>query len=260
VIDSDLSGNTAAKEGGGIYERDAHPLCRRLRARNTTLANNTAAGGAGGGVYAAGMPGFSVALSGVTLRDNRAATDGGGLYLQPGGGNATLAIANSSFSGNAAGSGAGGGAFAGAGVALAVVGSRFAGDSAGGPGGSLACLGCSGGYVNATLFANGSAAYGGGLASIGASGDLTLGYSNFSGGSAQSVGGWRQAGALAPGLGDTMRGLPLGAGGALYVDGARGETYVDKGAVTGNAAGSGGAWRPWRLGALVPWCLDAPGG
>jgi hypothetical protein len=252
----------ALKAGGAIYERDAHPLCRRLRARNTVLSNNTA-GGAGGGVHAGGMAGFSVALTNVTVRANRAATDGGGIYLQPGGGNATLSIAGSSFSGNTAGSGSGGGAFAGSGVQLAVAGSRFVGDSAGGPGGSIACLNCSGGYVNTTSFTSSSAGYGGGLASIGASRPLTLGASNFTGGSAQSVGGWRLAGTLGRGLGDTMRGLPLGAGGALYVDGARGETYVDKGVISGNAAGNGGARRlvagqghgGWRL--LCYGCLAA---
>jgi predicted outer membrane repeat protein len=50
LVNAVFSGNFAGSQGGGIYCLDASPVLR-----NTTFGGNTAAGGAGGGMYSSGV-------------------------------------------------------------------------------------------------------------------------------------------------------------------------------------------------------------
>ncbi len=249
VINSDLSNNVATQDGGAYYERDANPLCSRLRMTGTLVANNTASR-TGGGLFISGSKGKSLTLSLTNLTGNRASGDGGGIFISnprsglppgsplPG----VLDVTEGQFAGNAA-NGSGGGVLLGPGASFTINRSLFTNNAAGGAGGGILCLNCSGGSINATGFTNNSAAYGGGFASFGQTGRTVLGGVEFDGDTAQSLGGLRNSsvtrGSQSPG---TIDGLPLGAGGGMFIDAAKADTVVDRGIFRDNSAGDGGEW------------------
>ncbi len=84
-----LTGNPAARDGGGIYNLDGTATLT-----NTTLSGNSVAQD-GGGIYTfAG----TVALTNVTLSGNSAAHDGGGIYNDAG----MTTLTNVTLTGNSA--------------------------------------------------------------------------------------------------------------------------------------------------------------
>jgi CSLREA domain-containing protein len=77
ITDSTISGNTATGAGGGVYNIDS------VEITNSTISGNIAGtgGGAfdGGGLYNFGSPLSAANLSNVTITDNHANGDGGGV-------------------------------------------------------------------------------------------------------------------------------------------------------------------------------------
>ena len=89
LIDSTVSGNTAQTDGGGLMTDDHSDVQLRF----STVSGNQANTGAGGGIMNAGNG--SLILKHVTVNNNSAMLDGGGIY------NAYLMdLTNSTLSGN----------------------------------------------------------------------------------------------------------------------------------------------------------------
>ena len=91
VIGSKITGNTAFA-GGGIFTDD----CTDVTLTNTTVSNNTATDGDGGGeeIYGCGF----LTVNGATFSKNTASTDGGGLAVYF----AQASVNSSTFSNNTA--------------------------------------------------------------------------------------------------------------------------------------------------------------
>ena len=104
VSNSQISNNTSATEAGGIGIADADATFT-----DTAVFNNTASGGRGGGI---GMIGFNnspiLRLNRVTLDNNNATSDGGGVALADAG----FFFSNTTISDNSAGGNGGGIAYA----------------------------------------------------------------------------------------------------------------------------------------------------
>ena len=96
LIDSEVSGNTTDFWGGGIYNNAATITMDRV-----TIANNSA-GNDGGGIYSFGG-GASISLTNVTISGNSSSGDGGGIYT-----NRLVTITNSTIAANTAASGGAG--------------------------------------------------------------------------------------------------------------------------------------------------------
>ena len=89
-----------AKDGGGIYHRDGSASLT-----NTTISDNTAVTGNGGGIYVRDFPDelgipTTLAVTNSTINDNTASRNGGGIYLV--GPAATLTLTGSTIRNNAA--------------------------------------------------------------------------------------------------------------------------------------------------------------
>ena len=77
LYESAVNGNTAATDGGGIYTGTGDGV----NMINTTIANNVATHGRGGGVYFHAPSGGYWEVSNITMAHNSAGTAGGGLFL-----------------------------------------------------------------------------------------------------------------------------------------------------------------------------------
>ncbi len=93
---STISGNISASKGGGVYAR------ANINMSNSTVSGNAAQAGPGGGLDSI-IDGVS--LTGCTVDNNTATTNGGGIYA------ADAGLINSTVTGNSAG-GSGGGIYA----------------------------------------------------------------------------------------------------------------------------------------------------
>ena len=235
---SNLSGaitvqrNIARVDGGGIYALGSMGVV------SGTISQNTAATGYGGGVYAGGSG--TATLSGVTIADNIAQIDGGGVFLTAT--TASLVVENASIvTGNHITTGVGGG-IAAAGGNVTVRGSTVTNNHAQVGGGGVYLTGgaltlAAGASVTANKTVTGG---GGGLAVI--SGTVTISASVVSRNEAALDGG----GLYAPGGNVTVRGgavitgntISLGRGGGLYVDGIR--LDADDADISGNVGAIGG--------------------
>jgi predicted outer membrane repeat protein len=140
-----LDGNTADRQGGGIYTMAAD-----LRLIDVTLSNNTSKFSDGGGLYQ--FTG-TVQIINSTLHHNSAQTDGGGIYVLQG---ATL-LTGTAVSNNAAYEG--GGIFNYATTMLNN--STLGGNSASNQGGSIYNVGTT--TVNNSTLSGNSAVHGGGI-------------------------------------------------------------------------------------------------
>ncbi len=97
LYESIVSGNSANTDGGGVYTA----ACDGVNMTNTTIANNVATHGRGGGVYFEGLNGSGYwEVSNITMAHNSAGTAGGGLYLAAVGG--TIQDGNNIFAYNTA--------------------------------------------------------------------------------------------------------------------------------------------------------------
>lgn len=108
ITDSQLFSNSAASMGGGLFVQRASgratvTLDGAFISRNTLSGLNP--GNLGGGVYIAGAGPHAVSIVRSTLSDNAISTDGqgGGAFIDAGGG--TISIVNSTISGNTSGMG-----------------------------------------------------------------------------------------------------------------------------------------------------------
>ena len=90
VETSQLSGNTAGVSGGGIYNGTYGRVNGQLFLLSSTVDNNTAASGAGGGIYTNGK--FQAETS--TIFQNSAFTLGGGIYTEGASKLISLTVAN----------------------------------------------------------------------------------------------------------------------------------------------------------------------
>jgi hypothetical protein len=90
-----MSGNTSVTDGGGIYLYGA-----ALTSLNSTIANNLASFGSGGGIamFAIGAVNPRVSLVHTTLANNRAGANGGGIAQIAG----TMSLKNTVVAGNSA--------------------------------------------------------------------------------------------------------------------------------------------------------------
>ena len=106
-----FSGNTAAYNGGGMYNNGYDGGISSPALSNVTFSGNQA--GDGGGMYNDGSNGTSSpTLSNVTFSGNTAAYVGGGMYNAGyNGGVSSPALSNVTFSGNQASAGVGGGMY-----------------------------------------------------------------------------------------------------------------------------------------------------
>jgi hypothetical protein len=103
IEDSTISSNIAGNDGSGIYHESGTLILRRSTvSRNTT--NEVDANNNGGGIY--NWEG-TVTISDSVIADNEAEDDGGGIFSH----SYTLTVTNSTISGNTARSGEGGGIF-----------------------------------------------------------------------------------------------------------------------------------------------------
>jgi len=183
--DVDITNSTAGGAGGGVafFGIDStsgyNPVSAVLSIQNSVISGNAAnyvdlgvpvdQGGCGGGVYAGGV--YNVSLDNVTLANNSARCDGGGLmatYFQDGG---VVTIQSSVITGNQSGVGDGGGGN-GAGVALVQYESN-AGTAS---------------IRDTTISGNTAAGFGGGVA-MGYLSDLTIQRTTISGNDAGDGGG-----------------------------------------------------------------------
>ena len=109
VLNSTVSDNWAANNGGGIFNGGVAGNAT-LAVNNSTVSGNSAAyGGSGGGLYNDGSfwdfsttSSATMTINKSTVSGNYALVWGGGTYNNGFGGNATLAITNSTLSGNSA--------------------------------------------------------------------------------------------------------------------------------------------------------------
>jgi len=112
ITDSTISGNTAGTYGGGLYlGSDIGSDGGSVTITRTTIADNTATGDTGGGLYLNDLY-VPVTVRSSTISGNTA-TAGGGIYFSTfqGDAAAALIIENSTISGNSATVGDGGGIF-----------------------------------------------------------------------------------------------------------------------------------------------------
>ena len=96
LIDVTIDGNTATAGGGGIYNEATASLA------GVTISGNGAATGAG--IYNAGFVGTTLFLTNVTISDNQATVQGGGIFTEGG-----VDLTNVTLSRNRAPAGQGGG-------------------------------------------------------------------------------------------------------------------------------------------------------
>jgi CSLREA domain-containing protein len=127
IDNSAMTGNTAGDEGGGIYRTGTSAA---LTITNSTVSNNTATGGLGGGFYSTAP----TILDNVTMDSNTCGSRGGAIYKS---GDTTLTITNSVLSSNSApnsSDGLGGAIFTGSETQISTVTVRnnTAGESGGG--------------------------------------------------------------------------------------------------------------------------------
>ncbi len=235
VTDTEISGNTANRAGGGIETTSGSTVTLN----GVTLDNNSAgvdigagatpAPGNGGGLHVSGDG--AVNVTGGTISGNRAALEGGGLWNDSG----TMTIDGTTISGNTA-----------------------SGDAADDGGGGIfnngGTLIINGGAVSMNV-ADGSSGSGGGILNLG--GSTTVTNSEISGNTANRAGGGIET---TSGSTVTLDGVTLdtnsagvdigvgatpapGNGGGLHVSG-NGTVTVTGGTVSGNVAAQegGGLW------------------
>jgi len=252
-----VSGNTATDAGGGLFIASGSSLSfsfdREFAALTaTTISDNSAA--LGGGMYlAAGGPRTwaltdsgvwdwvdGLVLSGAVIADNTATT-GGGIHAVGGVPAQTIALFDTTLSGNSA-TGDGGGIWLGTGVQGSVTTSTLAANVAAGAGGGLfATSGNSLTLTAATLTDNVAGTSGGGVL-LGSGGSLTATDSLFNGNTATAGagGGIAALSGTAVTLVDTAvnTGAAGMTGGGVHATEA--SVSITGGQVSGNAAGSGG--------------------
>jgi predicted outer membrane repeat protein len=93
LTDGAVSHNTASGPGGGIYSQGVVSLIR------STVDNNQAVGGNGGGVATDGTNGPFLHVEDSTISDNTSTLAGGGISVGPG---TSLALMNTTVAGNSA--------------------------------------------------------------------------------------------------------------------------------------------------------------
>ncbi len=72
IVGSTVSGNVASQSGGGVHSQATSDSAATLSISNSTIAENTAAGGTGGGIHVVDGPGVSAMLTSVLVGDNTA--------------------------------------------------------------------------------------------------------------------------------------------------------------------------------------------
>nr|WP_271958423.1 dockerin type I domain-containing protein [Rubripirellula sp.] len=81
IVGSTISGNIASSTGGGIHSQATTQSAGTLSIRNSTITQNTATGGTGGGVHVIDSPGTSTTLSSVLVGQNSAVGSGQDLSI-----------------------------------------------------------------------------------------------------------------------------------------------------------------------------------
>ncbi|WCL80223.1 T9SS type A sorting domain-containing protein [Saprospira sp. CCB-QB6] len=224
ISNSMIMGNMAMRAGGGIECTDSSGVLLV----NTMLNNNStgSAPGNGGGLHVTGYG--MVSLSGGTVSNNMAASEGGGLWN----GTGAMSISGTNIDGNSAAGNTftegGGGIYNQGGIIDIINNTQITNNSATGTAGSGGgILNDMGGTLNvshSTIMGNSSMRAGGGIEdnSMGASGTLNLNMVQ---------------------LLNNDAGTAPGNGGGLHISGL-GNTYIIGGLVSGNLAASegGGLW------------------
>jgi CSLREA domain-containing protein len=149
IAGSRISGNSA-KVGGGIYADGGAAITQ------STLDGNDATGDAGGGLYAAGGNGGSIALTASSVLRNLSHGDGGGISINHSAVNPGLAVSWSTIAGNdAAGSShQGGGIFFNSTGTFDLTNSTLSGNATTGYGGGLSSAAGATDLRNATINRN----------------------------------------------------------------------------------------------------------
>jgi hypothetical protein len=223
---------------------------------NSTLSGNSAANNLGGGIFNQGYNGnATLTVSASTLNGNSASDSGGGIFNNGNTGNATLSVSGSILRGNSAGYGGGiyNNGYAGSAMLL-VSASTLSGNPAIYSGGGIYNKGYNGKgtlTVSASTFSNNSAQYGGGIYNDGYTGSatLTVSASTFSSNSASGSGGGIYNNGESSGTGSVQianstlsRNLASGDGGGIYNDGTssgKATLLVRASTLSGNSAGGG---------------------
>ncbi|WP_461506297.1 choice-of-anchor Q domain-containing protein [Rhodopirellula baltica] len=227
ITGSTISGNMANRAGGGIEVTDASSTSLtdvNLDGNNVGISPAVAAPGNGGGLHVTGSG--TVTISGGTVNNNVAASEGGGLWN----GTGEMTVTGTTISGNTA-----------------------SGDDADNGGGGLFNVGGTLSVIDATVtgnFANGSSGSGGGILNLGT---LTVSGGEISDNTANRAGGGIEATAgSSTTLTDVLIELNVagpdgsaapGNGGALHISGD-GNADISGGTIRDNTAAreGGGLW------------------
>lgn len=249
--------NQAQIDGGGLYSTGGATL---TLANASQVAHNSALTGSGGGLYA---DGGTATLTGVTVEQNFAQVDGGGLFLTGSGSTTLLVEAGSFVRDNEIATGVGGGLRTASGT-VTLRASTVAGNQAQQGGGGLYADGGeliveSSADIAANRTVNGS---GGGLAII--SGTVTIDNSLLRENSADADGG----GLYAPGGTVTItnstvisaNSVAAGRGGGLYVDGVRLDAATATFSANQAAQGGGAIYAATLYARLADSTLDTNNG
>jgi len=205
---------SAAKAGDTITLNE---LCKsgfpyELPSVQVTLAGKPGAGFDGGSTAQLDGDGSSPTIEGLIFENahSTAADTGGALSLNTAPKGSTVTLAHDTFANDVAGAGEGGGARINTGEAsVAVTDSTFTGDSANEDGGALMVEAASANLSGDTFTGNsvsGYVAFGGGLSARTVEGPITLSSSQFSGNSSDNEGGGAWLGTEASGVGITLSG------------------------------------------------------
>ncbi len=224
ITDTEISGNTAIRAGGGIEDNSGTST---ILLTNVNLSGNAAMGppGNGGGLHITGAG--SATISGGTVSDNTASLQGGGLWN----GSGTMIITDTMIDGNIASGDAatdGGGGIFNVSGALEISGATMTNNMAEGTSGSGGAVFSGNGMItidDSSIILNSANRAGGGIEIV--AGDLTI---NATAMNENNVNG--SAGTANPGN-----------GGALHVSGVA-TVEISGGTISANSAGQegGGLW------------------
>lgn len=111
IADASISGNIAAANGGGIYiSHNSFNVTTDVDLTSTSITGNSAVNGGGIAIRHDNSPGVDLLTTNVSIQDNIASNDGGGVWLD-GYGTPVLTFVNTAIDGNQATVGSGGGLF-----------------------------------------------------------------------------------------------------------------------------------------------------
>ncbi len=155
VTDSEVSHNTAGRNGGGVFHDSPGPLS----ITGSSIAGNSASG-AGGGVSST-----NATIAGSSIRGNTAAA-GGGIHIS-----GALTVSETTMSGNSAGVGAGVFSRLSSANTFAVTSSTISGNAASGNGGGMYLFAVDSGATfsvrQSTVASNVASGFGGGIEVVG---------------------------------------------------------------------------------------------